>query len=249
MALQAFSVDRKEQVLILELSIQNSILGPNMEFITPEVGKVLIASITAFFTSVTAIGVAVVSKKNEIKHKETIKETLQRAEKAERQSHHIKQDHAKLILAWFKTFGKIDQLIANTEIDRVLVLTAINGIKQPKYVTAYFQRRSENQDEVEYIDIKIDDHYRSLLEVTVQTGYVYFVVQDLPTGVIIKNIYEMENVKSSMWVLIGINELGNEKKSITFASLSTHKDGGISASTQTQCIITRDLLSKSRDMF
>lgn len=221
-----------------------------MEILTPELSKVLIASITAFFTSATAIAVAVVTKKSELRQKEIAKiayaeaeNKKQDAEKYKAQAYQVKKDFAKLLVIWGKTIGDIDRLIDETEIDRFLMLTAINGIEHPRETTAHFQKRERGQKKYEYTEIQIDDHYRQLLKQAIQEGYVYFVVDDLPDGVLIKNIYLMEGVKSSMWILISVNDLGDGKKSITYASLSTHQDGGISAMTQTRCLITRDLLA------
>jgi len=221
-----------------------------MELLTPELSKVLIASITAFFTSVTAVAVAVVSKRSELKQKEIAKIASDEAEKKKKdvekykaEAFQVKKDFAKLLVIWGKTIGDIDRLIDETEIDRFLMLTAINGIEHPRETTAHFQKREEGQKKYEYEEIQIDDHYRNLLKQTIQDGFVYFIVDELPDGVLIKNIYMMEGVKSSMWIFICVNDFGNGKKSITYASLSTHQDGGISASTQTRCLITRDLLA------
>ena len=204
--------------------------------------------LVAVATAIGVIGAAYYARGKIITTKKDLKKAKEEIEQHKHDNEQIRQHFAKLLVITGRTIFEIDNLVKETEIDRFLMLTAINGMKKIKKTTAYFQRREEGQKEYKYEDVKIDDNYRSLLKITIEVGYTYFLVSDLPHDALIKRIYEMEGVKASMWILIDINYNDDGTVAVTYASLSTHKDGGICEETKTRILVSRDMIAATAKM-
>lgn len=132
---------------------------------------------------------------------------------------------------------EIDQLRDSTEIDRVLMLKGWNGLREMRYVTAFYQSRSEGQGAVSYINFPTDVDYRERVNHTRDNRRLYFEVDDTPNSEIM-TAYRAEGLKASYWVHCCTVQLaGSESgsKCIVFMSFGTHGEGGISEQTRASC--------------
>jgi hypothetical protein len=165
------------------------------------VAPIITAGGAALAALITALGGLFIKKRgDEIKE---LKGHLSQAENmmsAERQAMRFEYDFAMSA----RMQMSFRSLCEETEVDRILMLIAWNGESAPQWTKAEYQYRYGEQDIKEYIHTSLDDDYRTRLN-DIQDkpdGVVYSTDDDLFHGTLIKNIYEAEGVKTSMWVYL-----------------------------------------------
>ncbi len=144
-------------------------------------------------------------------------------------------DFSKFLLDWGVTEKALRDLMESTNIDRFLILKAINGTYTPRWTTAFFQMRSDGQKPYSYIHVELDKDYVDRLIRIVNTGPLGFEVNSIPDS-LIKSIYSLEGVKHSFWVHLETHEFPNGSAAITYCSFSTREDE-ITEETKTACHI------------
>ena len=137
---------------------------------------------------------------------------------------------------WQNTSKEMSALIAETEIDRILILKAWNGKLNPRWTTSTFQLRAGGQEPRQYIHFELDADYVGKLKHMIANNSLSFTVADIPES-FIRSVYEAEGVKSSYWSHIESRKRDNAGTSISYASFSSHTADAISPETQTRCMI------------
>lgn len=184
----------------------------------------------AAVTGVFSVIVIILEKKRRIAHR-----------KSDATERELKFQAAALswddfVSEWAELNDEILRLIADTNIDRFLILRAWNGSMSPLWATAFLQIRDDGQMPVAYIHVELDDDYVERLHKTVRHGHIVFGVGEQPDGVLIKGIYTAEGVKHSAWFFVSKRELeGSDSAALTYCSFATHKDEPIDEGTLTRC--------------
>ena len=149
---------------------------------------------------------------------------------------------------WQSVAAEMSKLIAETEIDRILILRAWNGVLTPKWTTAVYQLREVGQIPMQFIHTGLDDDYVARLSET-KSGVHYFATKDAPPG-LIKSIYEAEGVQASCWFHIDTKKgEGTDAAVITYCSFSTHTQGEVNGETQTRAALVADRLKGLSSLF
>lgn len=143
---------------------------------------------------------------------------------------------------WGVVYTEIDKLLHTTEIDRFLILRAWNGTLTPKWTTAVYQMRRGSQEPVSYVHFELDSDYVDKLRSVMMNGSIYFNVNEIEDSYT-KQIYNMENIKSSMWSLISEEQVDVSSKAITYCSFASVK-GPISKATQMKCKLIANRLEE-----
>jgi hypothetical protein len=141
-------------------------------------------------------------------------------------------------------FGQVEreikELCAETEITRVLVLCAWNGIYTPKWTTAVWQYRQDFDCDgginkpIGYVHVGLDGDYVDRLVQIKRKGSAMYETATAPNS-LIKRIYESDEVIESLWVFLSSSETSSgDGKLITYMSFASQK-GRISRSTQMKC--------------
>lgn len=133
----------------------------------------------------------------------------------------------------------INDLLASTNIDRVLILVAFNGVSTPKHVTATYQWRESGQKIETYKKVPIDDHYRSVLKQCDDENAVLYRLGDAP-GTALDDIYQLEGVEQSYVVGVGKTQDGDVIKH-DFMSYATHRPEGLTHNDMTAARLVTDL--------
>jgi hypothetical protein len=117
----------------------------------------------------------------------------------------------------------IRRLIKETEIDRVLILVAVNGVDHPTHASCIWDKRDPEED-WKYIDVPIDDDYRDRLKEAERRGYSVLITDKIQ-GTRIGKIYKAEGVRYSVWTSVGKRAaLKTRQVAYCFCSWSTHQD-------------------------
>lgn len=129
-----------------------------------------------------------------------------------------------------KIYNFVSDLIAKSNIDRVLIFVAINGKTDLKHVTCIFQKFRDDLTEVDavsvYKDLEVDKEYVYLLKrMELENGIT--LEADKITPSLIKTIYETEKVKWSRWEFLGRLSVDEKSDIVAYCSCSTFKDIGI----------------------
>lgn len=124
------------------------------------------------------------------------------------------------IKEWTNFVKKVRSICENTEIDRVLLLVALNGIDNPRHATVVWEHRSEGETHY-YIDVPIDDDYVRRLMATKQ-GPIHFKTANI-AGTRIGHFYSDEAVTEAMWAMIGKRtSFTTEQVAYKYISVATH---------------------------
>lgn len=148
-------------------------------------------------------------------------------------------DFSAFLQDWQNTFDELNNIIQQTEIDRILILRAWNGALAPRWTTAVYQLRESGQEPRQYVHFELDSDYVERLKQVCGTGSIHFSVDSVqPDNVKIKQVYEAEGVKSSYWAHIETLKLSNSTaQAIAYISFSSHSFDEISEKTRTRCMI------------
>ena len=133
----------------------------------------------------------------------------------------------------------ITDLLDSTNIDRVLVLVAFNGVSTPRHVTATYQWQESGQKFAAYKKVPIDDHYRSILKNCDNEKTVLYRLGDAP-GTALDDIYQLEGIEQSYIVGVGKTKDGDVVKH-DFMSYATHNLEGLTHKDMTAARLVTDL--------
>ena len=138
-------------------------------------------------------------------------------------------------------YSQIQLLTDETEIDRVLLLTAWNGKFSPQWTTAIWQYRAGDQTQVSYIHTPLDADYQDRLRDIEEKRYRNYVVSDMP-DCLTRGIYESEGVKAAAWVFLNAQDGDDDSRQVTYMSFATHKSDQISPATIARCQVLAGML-------
>lgn len=138
-------------------------------------------------------------------------------------------------------YQEMEKLVAETEIDRVLILTAWNGRFVPKWTTAVWQLRDAGQRTTSYVHTPLDTDYQDKLKEVEEKSFMQFVVGAMPQS-LIRGIYEDEGVRASVWTFVGGEEKA-EGREVTYMSFATHETEEISPGTVARCRVLSGMLA------
>lgn len=198
---------------------------------------------TAGVAGVFSLGVAWLSKARSSKDSGRIRDLENELAQAEREmvSKSKAMSMPRYTSAWETIRSEVTKLIDETEIDRFLILVAWNGKRDPKWVTATVQIREEGKPIEQYIDVEVDDYYRSLMLKAKDRGPTAFSVSALP-DCLIKSIYESEGVEQSVWDHISSHDMPDGTREVDFCSYSSSRRGPLSPGTIIRCKLITDRL-------
>lgn len=142
---------------------------------------------------------------------------------------------------------ELKMLLERTNIDRIIILFARNGTKNPKHVSATFQLR-EGDSYFAFDDVTIDDSYRAMLSAS-HCGQPFMYMQGDNPNTVLDNIYLMEGLTESMIESIAREAVGYDgsvKQSII--SYSTHDKEGLTANSRIAATLITDQLRALVDL-
>ena len=109
-------------------------------------------------------------------------------------------DHLLGFFAFDEVKYNISKLFDVTQMDRFLILVAINGKAKFNHVSVVFEQHKDNKNKVHatarYYDLEIDKSYKEMLHRCEIESKVELVVDEMKPSML-KNIYAMEKVKYS----------------------------------------------------
>lgn len=146
---------------------------------------------------------------------------------------------------WTRFVNLIKDISTNTQVDRVLVLVAVNGENTPTHATCiwYFRQVGE---EYSYMDIPLDPDYVDKLLAS-KRGKIRFKTSDAKNTLIGRH-YENEGVTEAIWAMVG------QRKSFTtgqvaykYVSVATHDENGFENPKEIERLVDR-LVAEFRPM-
>lgn len=151
-------------------------------------------------------------------------------------------DFATLLEEWSLFENELRDLLETTEIDRFIIFRAWNGYLSPKWTTSLYQQRTADQKIQSYIHFEIDQDYVNRLKEVNSHRIKKWKTNELSEGVL-KEVYEAEGVKSTLWAHIYTKEPSDKVKAMTYCSFSSHKTDTISKTTENKCKIIANMLT------
>ena len=113
---------------------------------------------------------------------------------------------------------------AESGIDRFLVLVCVNGLNDPKEVTAIYQYRVDTKDFRSYVNLPLDADYVARINQLKAHGSADITVSELPPS-LIRDIYESEGVTHAYWYMIDTMESAvTDQVANKYCSFATHSE-------------------------
>ena len=133
---------------------------------------------------------------------------------------------------------EIQELCADSEITRVVLLCAWNGKYTPRWTTAVWQYRTAhekaNASPVGYVHVGLDSDYAARLVEIKRSGSAIYRTDTSPDS-LIKKIYQADGVIESLWVFLSSSEtVRNDGRLITYISFASQKSR-IESNTRIKC--------------
>ena len=175
------------------------------------------------------------------KHKDNLQTAestaLAKNESLERQAFHKQvADPFYPVKPWTKFVRRVEDILETTEIDRLLVLVAVNGKYNPTHTSVIVDFRQIG-DSYFYIDIPLDSDYIDRLLETKKKGRIRFKTSEVP-GTLIGQIYAEEGVTEAVWAIIGKKKSFNtDQVAYKYLSAATHEAGGFKNPAEVERIV------------
>lgn len=118
---------------------------------------------------------------------------------------------------------EISSACRNTKIDRLLVLTCVNGGAKPERASVMWD---ENNIETpwNYDDVRLDSDYQGRIEQIIRKAHLQFRAEDAK-NTLIGGLYANEGVRESIWIIIAKKaSIDTDQIGYFFLSASTHED-------------------------
>lgn len=136
---------------------------------------------------------------------------------------------------WDGLMAELRALMADTNIDRFLILRAWNGHLEPRWTSAIFQLHKQDKQILSYIHVELDKDYIDRLRQITTAGPVVFTTETASESSLIRGIYETEGVQEAMWAHVeSLSVSGATTKAVTYCSFATSKPGGLDAIARTR---------------
>ena len=131
------------------------------------------------------------------------------------------------IKEWTKFATGIHKLCKDTEVDRFLLLVALNGINRPTHASVIWEWRTVGEI-FSYNDVPLDDDYVDRLHRTQREGLFSFKTKDV-LGTEIGNFYSKEGVVESIWGMVSKrHNYETGQVAYKYFSIATHDENGFS---------------------
>ena len=144
-------------------------------------------------------------------------------------------DVTAFINDWGGMLQELETLMAETTIDRFLILRAWNGHLEPRWTSAIYQLHESHKQLMSYIHVELDDDYINRLRAMMAAGPVVFTTGSAGEATLIRGIYETEGVKEAMWAHVEtLSVPGTSTKAITYCSFATSQPGGLDLQARTR---------------
>ena len=123
---------------------------------------------------------------------------------------------------WDTLNAKVQTFCAESGINRFLVLVCVNGLSDPKEVTAIYQYRVDTKDFRSYVNLPLDADYVARINQLKAHGSADITVSELPPS-LIRDIYESEGVTHAYWYMIDTMESAvTDQVAYKYCSFATH---------------------------
>jgi hypothetical protein len=150
---------------------------------------------------------------------------------------HVALGFSEFVAEWAEVSADVKRLMDTTIIDRFIIFRAWNGSQSPRWTTAIYQQRADNQDVVTYIHVDLDEDYQERIRRMVAHKGLHFVVREIPDS-IIKSVYMSEGVTSSYWAHLHSFDLEDStSRAVVYCSFATHSHKELDDSTMTKCLL------------
>ena len=169
-------------------------------------------------------------KQKELHRQEIIKVVDEAALKAAHRERQVFHDQVLSpfypIKEWTRFVKKVKDLNDQTEVDRFLVLVAVNGVNSPTHASVVWDHRTEGEDYF-YNDVPLDDDYIARVN-AIKKGKIRFKTEEV-SGTKIGAFYQNEGVTEAIWAMIGKRRsFTTEQIAYKYISVATHREGGFS---------------------
>lgn len=124
----------------------------------------------------------------------------------------------------------VDRIFQFTKADRFLLLIAKNGKTEFSIVNVVFEQHKNNDYKINAIaryrnvDISKDPYYRRMLKDAEHNGVVNLKTDNLPDDSLLRDFYEMENIKYSKVRFLARKPIDEDNDFVIYSSISTHMD-------------------------
>lgn len=150
--------------------------------------------------------------------------------KRELQTHIVRSSIVDRVLnlSHLNTIRKgVNQIFQETKADRFLILIAVNGKSDFNIVSVVFEQHNIKTDInaiARYRNVSIDDYYRKMLKDAERYGVVELDTHNMPIDSLLKNIYDIEDVKYSNVRHLIRESIDDHNDIVIFSSIATHKN-------------------------
>lgn len=158
-------------------------------------------------------------------------------------------DFTSFMTEWGEVLKDLKSLMAETSVDRFLILRAWNGTQDPEWTTAVFQYREGAQEYINYVHFKLDTDYIKRLKEIENHGIKRYIVKDMPNETAIRYVYESEGVTEAVWCFLGDKTLENGNRAVAYCSFATHTDEPLSDAVITRCRVVSDRVAGLASLF
>lgn len=128
---------------------------------------------------------------------------------------------------WTQFSHAVQKFCEESEVDRVLVLVAVNGDERPTHASVVWEYR-QTGPQFSYVDVPLDPDYCDRLSKIKRGSLMRFKTSDAP-GTLVGGFYTTEGVTESIWGLVGTrHSYKTEQLALKYMSVSTHNPDGFS---------------------
>lgn len=127
----------------------------------------------------------------------------------------------RLSIREFNPIAKtINRACIETKIDRVLILTCVNGLSKPKRATVLWDANDE--DIWTYDDVPLDTDYQDRVQYIIKNSHLQFKTEEA-RNTKIYGFYQIEGVKESIWIAIAkMISIDTDQVAYMYMSVATH---------------------------
>lgn len=194
-----------------------------------EIIVAIIGAGAVVYAATVGLLVKMVQKKDQ-EHKENLARAVsvaqrQAVEKERRLFHQQVTSPYYPVKDWTHFVSLVQGIHSTTQVDRVLILVAVNGSDDPSHASVVWELRSSGE-QFSYTDVPLDADYVHRLLNLRRDGKIRFKTKDVP-GTLIGRFYEIEGVTEAVWVLAGKRtSLTTSQVAYKYMSVATHDEGG-----------------------
>lgn len=159
----------------------------------------------------------------------TYKELVQEREDRDTERHSVNVMNSINTLANVNlVHNAVERLFKETRADRFLILTAMNGKKDMRSVSAIYEQHDRNDIGMSavsrYHKLEVDQEYHQMLKSAEQIGPVVLDVAGSMQDSLLKNIYISEGVKHSVITFLYRVSLDENNDIMVYSSIATHSE-------------------------